>query len=69
VPKHDVCPQVHESLVSGTSGEEGEVAQQDQSAASDEPERPNPFAALRNLKPGGSSDGPDGSDDSGGSRH
>jgi uncharacterized protein len=69
VPKHDVCPQVHESLVSGASGEEGEVAEQEPGAAGDEPERPNPFAALRSLKPGGSSEGSGGSDESGGSRH
>jgi uncharacterized protein len=64
IPKHEVCPQVHESLVSGVSGEEGE-AEQDEIAADDEPKRPNPFAALRSLK----TDDPDGSDGSGGNKH
>jgi len=64
IPKHEVCPQVHESLVSGVSGEDGE-AEQDEIAADDEPKRPNPFAALRSLK----TDDPDGSDGSGGNKH
>jgi uncharacterized protein len=61
IPKHDVCPQVHESLVSGVSGEDGEAVQ-DEIAVDDEPRRPNPFAALRGLK----TDDPEGSDGSGG---
>ncbi|GAB2911177.1 DUF177 domain-containing protein [Paraburkholderia jirisanensis] len=66
IPKHDVCPQVHESLVSGVSGADGEggEAVQDEAAADDEPKRPNPFAALRSLK----TDDPDGSDGSGGNK-
>jgi uncharacterized protein len=59
VPKHDVCPLVHESLVSGVSGEEGEGDDGDGTAPDEaedggEPQRPNPFAALQGLKPGGS---------------
>jgi uncharacterized protein len=58
VPKHDVCPEVHESLVSGVSGAEGagEEAAQDEAGADGESARPNPFAALEALKrsgPGG----------------
>jgi len=58
VPKHDVCPEVHESLVSGVSGNEGaggDVAP-DQAEEGGEPERPNPFAALEALKRGGPGD-------------
>ena len=57
VPKHDVCPEVHESLVSGAAGEEGEGDEAAQGEAEDggEPDRPNPFAALEALKKGGSS--------------
>ncbi|MDE1183678.1 DUF177 domain-containing protein [Paraburkholderia sp.] len=56
VPKHEVCPEVHESLVSGVSGADGEdeEAAADEAGAGDEPERPNPFAALEGLKQGGS---------------
>ncbi|HWX10773.1 MAG TPA: DUF177 domain-containing protein [Trinickia sp.] len=71
VPKHEVCPQVHESLVSGVGGiavgegdaaaaAEGEDAERD---ASDEggggSGKPNPFAALEALKrgAGGNKDG------------
>ncbi len=56
VPKHDVCPQVHESLVSGVSAAEGEDddAAQDQAEDRGEAARPNPFAALQDLKPRGS---------------
>ncbi|CAH2796639.1 MAG: FIG01269488: protein, clustered with ribosomal protein L32p [uncultured Paraburkholderia sp.] len=43
VPKHEVCPKVHESLLSGADGTKG---------VGDEPERPNPFAALESLKRG-----------------
>ena len=55
VPKHDVCPEVHESLVSGVAGEEGEgdEAGEDGAEEGGEPDRPNPFAALEALKKGG----------------
>jgi len=62
VPKHDVCPQVHESLTSGASGAEGEGVSEEEAEkgdegvkgeAGEEPERPNPFAALESLKSGG----------------
>jgi len=54
VPKHDVCPEVHESLVSGVAGEEGEgdEAGEDGAEEGGEPDRPNPFAALEALKKG-----------------
>jgi uncharacterized protein len=56
VPKHDVCPEVHESLVSGVAGDEGEgdEAAQDEAEEGGELDRPNPFAALEALKKGGS---------------
>ena len=56
VPKHDVCPEGHESLVSGVAGDEGEgdEAAQDEAEEGGEPDRPNPFAALEALKKGGS---------------
>ncbi|CAB3753406.1 DUF177 domain-containing protein [Paraburkholderia humisilvae] len=64
VPKHDVCPQVHESLVSGVSGaEQGEHEEADEHSGAED-ERPNPFAALQGLK----SKGPKGSAGSGGER-
>jgi uncharacterized protein len=62
VPKHDVCPQVHESLSSGAGGElAGEAGEQ----SSDEGEggkdgeggKPNPFAALEALKRDGGTGG------------
>jgi uncharacterized protein len=59
VPKHDVCPQVHESLVSGVGGadEDGEAAEDlgeaGGEAAGGESGKPNPFAALEALKRGG----------------
>jgi len=54
VPKHDVCPQVHESLVSGVgSAEDDEEAGEEQGEADGEPGKPNPFAALEALKRGG----------------
>ncbi|MGT0246719.1 DUF177 domain-containing protein [Burkholderia pyrrocinia] len=52
VPKHEVCPAVHESLVSGASGPEGEAGEESDEAA-DEGKRPNPFAALQALKKDG----------------
>jgi len=56
VPKHDVCPAVHESLASGADGADGvdsvdDVPEQEIEAE----ERVNPFAALESLK----KDGPD----------
>jgi uncharacterized protein len=58
VPKHEVCPQVHESLVSGVGGaDEGEGGGDDagaqQGEADGESGKPNPFAALEALKRGG----------------
>src|ERR1700744_5194970 len=54
VPKHEVCPEVHESLVSGVAGTEGEgdEAAPDEAGEGSEPKRPNPFAALESLKRG-----------------
>jgi uncharacterized protein len=54
VPKHEVCPEVHESLVSGVAGDEGDEAGEDEAEEGGEPARPNPFAALEALKKGGS---------------
>jgi uncharacterized protein len=51
VPKHNVCPEVHESLQSGAPDDEA-----DESGAEAETGKPNPFAVLGKLK----SDGPDG---------
>jgi uncharacterized protein len=61
VPKHEVCPAVHESLVSGVAGDEGEgdEAAADEAGEGAEPDRPNPFAALEALKKG----------DAGGKKH
>ncbi|HEX7682086.1 MAG TPA: DUF177 domain-containing protein [Trinickia sp.] len=64
VPKHDVCPQVHESLVSGAAGEfaselvddENEGGEEDRASGDGERAdagKPNPFAALEALKRGG----------------
>jgi uncharacterized protein len=52
VPKHEVCPAVHESLVSGVSGPSEDA---DEASAEDEDEgkRPNLFAALQALKKDG----------------
>lgn len=57
VPKHEVCPAVHESLASGADGADGvdsvdDVPEQEIEAE----ERVNPFAALESLK----KDGPGG---------
>ncbi|NOV27446.1 DUF177 domain-containing protein [Cupriavidus necator] len=43
-PKHDVCPTVHESLVTGSDGEAQPEAEPEQE------KRPSPFAALAGLK-------------------
>jgi DUF177 domain-containing protein len=61
VPKHDVCPTVHESLVSGATGAEGGEHEQADEQGDAGSERPNPFAALQSLK----SNDPDGSGGSG----
>ena len=56
VPKHEVCPQVHESLVSGVGGaeeDEGGDAAAEQGETDGESGKPNPFAALEALKRGG----------------
>jgi uncharacterized protein len=54
VPKHEVCPQVHESLVSGVGGLEGsDEGAEDEGGADGETGKPNPFAALEALKRGG----------------
>src|ERR1700754_5234556 len=60
VPKHEVCPEVHESLTSGAAGTEGSDEQDEaDEKGGAEPERPNPFAVLQGLK----SKGPDASND------
>jgi len=51
VPKHEVCPEIHESLASGADGADGvdsvdDVPEQEIEAE----ERVNPFAALESLK-------------------
>jgi uncharacterized protein len=48
VPKHGVCPEVHESLLQGSSEDDAGDTE-----ASGEEEKPNPFAVLEKLKPGG----------------
>ncbi len=53
VPKHEVCPQVHESLVLGVCGA-GEI-DEGRSDASTESDQSNPFAVLEALKRGGPS--------------
>jgi uncharacterized protein len=66
VPKHDVCPQVHESLVSGAAGEHASDPGDDESGGEDPvsgaldegaADKPNPFAALEALKRGGGEGG------------
>ncbi|WP_244815561.1 DUF177 domain-containing protein [Caballeronia sp. Lep1P3] len=47
VPKHSVCPEVHESLLSGSV--EGEAEE----SGEEEAEKPNPFAVLEKLKTSG----------------
>jgi uncharacterized protein len=70
VPKHDVCPQVHESLVSGVGGadEDGRASagEDENGAAGSEPDKPNPFAALEAIKRG---TGGTGDDEGGGNKH
>jgi len=54
VPKHEVCPEVHESLASGADGADGVDSLDDvpeQEIESEE--RVNPFAALESLRKDG----------------
>jgi uncharacterized protein len=64
VPKHEVCPQVHESLVSGVgaSGVEDDAAFDEETPGDDEsePSRPNPFSALASMKRGDAKGGNEG---------
>jgi uncharacterized protein len=54
VPKHEVCPEIHESLASGADGAEGVDSVDDVPEQEIEPEeRVNPFAALESLKKDG----------------
>jgi uncharacterized protein len=60
VPKHEVCPQIHESLVTGAAGERAHDPDREpeaDDAVQDESERKNPFAALEALKRGGPGSG------------
>ncbi len=66
VPKHDVCPLVHESLVSGAAGEHATDLSDDEGESQDPAsdaageggaDKPNPFAALEALKHGGGEGG------------
>jgi uncharacterized protein len=61
VPKHEVCPEVHESLVSGVSGEDGSEVDlsADEGEVGGASDKPNPFGALEALK----------RDESGGKKH
>ncbi|HEV3104470.1 MAG TPA: DUF177 domain-containing protein [Trinickia sp.] len=61
VPKHHVCPQVHESLISGGGDAEDDVGAWDDASAGEgaaggevggKSDKPNPFAALESLKRG-----------------
>lgn len=54
VPKHNVCPEVHESSL--LAGGEGEAAEGGEQEAEQDVVKPNPFAVLEKLK----SSGPDG---------
>ncbi|WP_244846922.1 DUF177 domain-containing protein [Caballeronia sp. SL2Y3] len=49
VPKHSVCPEVHESLLAGS-------AEDDAEEGGEEAEKPNPFAVLEKLKTSGPDD-------------
>ncbi len=70
VPTHDVCPQIHDSLLSGAAGElaldlsEGEDEAEDGGESrvpgaeqQEAPVKPNPFAALEALKRDGGEGG------------
>ena len=50
VPKHDVCPEVHESLASGADGADGVDSVDDVPEQEVGPERANPFAVLGTLR-------------------
>jgi uncharacterized protein len=68
VPKHEVCPNVHESLVSGVGGdvldEKGMADDEAESGEADAmSDKPNPFAALEALKRG------TGGNEGGGKKH
>ena len=55
VPKHSVCPEVHESLLAGGAADEageGEAGQ----GGEEEAGKPNPFAVLEKLKTSGPDD-------------
>ncbi|WP_250534405.1 DUF177 domain-containing protein [Caballeronia sp. AZ10_KS36] len=49
VPKHSVCPEVHESLLAGSAEDEPDEG-------GEEAEKPNPFAVLEKLKTSGPDD-------------
>jgi uncharacterized protein len=49
VPKHSVCPEVHESLLAGSAEDEADEG-------GEEAEKPNPFAVLEKLKTSGPDD-------------
>ncbi|MDR3096907.1 MAG: DUF177 domain-containing protein [Paraburkholderia sp.] len=54
VPKHEVCPEIHESIASGADGAQGVDSVDDVPEQEIEPEeRVNPFAALESLKKDG----------------
>ena len=62
VPKHDVCPQVHESLSSGAGAElaseaDEQSSDEDGSGEGGDGGKPNPFAALEVLKRDGGTGG------------
>jgi uncharacterized protein len=68
VPKHEHCPQVHESLVSGAAGEHAsELGEEEEQSGGEQGApsageqadagKPNPFAALETLKRGGGESG------------
>ncbi|KMQ81155.1 hypothetical protein BPMI_01796c [Candidatus Burkholderia pumila] len=50
VPKHNACPEVHESLLSDT--DEDGLGEADKGDAPDKAGKPNPFAVLEKLKSG-----------------
>ncbi|CAH2772963.1 MAG: FIG01269488: protein, clustered with ribosomal protein L32p [uncultured Caballeronia sp.] len=59
VPKHNVCPEVHESLLPGDADDESDKSGERESGergVADEDEKPNPFAVLEKLKQDGSDD-------------
>ncbi len=54
VPKHLVCPSVHDSLLTGV---DGSLSSPDDDETPEEPEKPNPFAALKSLTQAGKGGG------------